>query len=127
MFEKCITHVQVGLCPGLNSGQPTSQTIRPYVGQSMTTCSDGYVVFFVNFKGQLSLIFNLNLIDCFTMNNDLIQRIIPAICKMIALTIFPSSTNQTFSQSSNESAQPLWKIPSQDVRQFISFPLESYF
>ena len=37
MFEKCITHVQVGLCPGLNNGQPTSQTIHPYVDQSMTT------------------------------------------------------------------------------------------
>ena len=45
-------------------------------------------------------------VNCFTMNNGLIQRNIPAIGKMIALMIFPSSTNHTFSLSSNESAQP---------------------
>ena len=62
VFEKCITYVQVGLYQGLNNGQPTSQTIHPYVDQSMTTIAycrplgaqRVMLWFFDNFKCQLS-------------------------------------------------------------------------
>ena len=112
MFEKCITHT--------GRPMPGPQQWSAYFTDNMPLCWPEHdnnrllgaqrvmLWFFVNFRCQLSLILNLNLIDSFTMSNGLIQRIILAICKMlIALAIFPSSTNQTFSQSSNESAQPL--------------------
>jgi hypothetical protein len=37
----------------------------------------------------------LNLIDCCTIENGLIHRIIPAHCKVIALSVFPQITNHS--------------------------------